>query len=64
MLVAEADDSIAKVAAMTNAKIESLFLLTGVFLLFGLIISCLYSIVGCVSLVAARERPMQGRKAE
>ena len=33
MLVAEADDSIAKVAAMTNAKIESLFLLTGVLLL-------------------------------
>jgi hypothetical protein len=33
MLVAEADDSIAKVAAMTKAKIESLFLLTGVLLL-------------------------------
>ena len=33
MLVAEADDSIAKVAAMMKAEIESLFLLTGVFLL-------------------------------
>jgi hypothetical protein len=29
MLVAEADDSIAKVPAMINAEIESLFLLTG-----------------------------------
>jgi hypothetical protein len=33
MLVAEADDSIAKVAAMIKAEIESWFLLTGVLLL-------------------------------
>jgi hypothetical protein len=33
MLVAEADDSMAKLAAMTKAKIESLFFLTGVLLL-------------------------------